>query len=97
MEVLTNFPHRARIGVKVIHERLCGCGRSMIAPTFLEKGVNVIHAREMLEHPVITQMERWGEMRRRRVILSGVRSTKSKNPFSLWRCGSFDSPTGRSG
>lgn len=41
----------------------------------------MIHAREMLEHPVITEMERWGEMRRRRVILSGVRSTKSKNPY----------------
>ena len=27
---------------------------------FLERGVNEIHRREMIEHPVITQMERFG-------------------------------------
>ena len=85
MGVLTNFPHRARIGVKVIHEKLCGCGRSMIAPTFLEKGVNMIHAREMLEHPVITEMERWGEIRvrypLRRLRRHLPQGGRSRSPF----------------
>ena len=90
MGVLTKFPHRARIEVKVIHEGLsfrveCGAQNRGIYPVswvrrslhalrlvgmtrFLEKGVNMIHTREMLEHPVITQMERYGEMGVRRNV-----------------------------
>ena len=37
-----------------------------------KRGLNVLRRREMLEHPVITEMERWGEIRVRRNVGAAI-------------------------
>ena len=46
----------------------------------------MIHAREMLEHPIITQMERYGEMVVRRNVGAAIRRPRATNEEQRYAC-----------